>query len=519
MRQPVEVHLQRLPVVSLLLLILSASSASAVVPQIASSDSHTLVLRADGTLWAWGDNAQGVLGDGTTQSRPSPVFIGQDFAQITSGRQSSYAIKSDGTLWGWGANERGQLGDGGIGDRLQPVLIGSGFSVVSANWSMAVAVKEDGSLWSWGGAAFGGLGDGRMEPHFVTRPQLIGEGYRTVHTSMNHVLAIKLDGSLWSWGTNDSCQLGTGEEASYCESRALPTKIADGFVAVSAGEGFSFGIRTDGSLWSWGSNALGQLGVGVPGSIKDPASTLTTQFRSRPVRVAGQNYIAVTNGSFHAHALTADGTLWGWGYGGAGALGDGLADPPAGTPHAEVSPKKIGEGYWLTTRGGGNNNGFAIKFDGSVWAWGTNAGGQLGDGTTQDRLVPTPLGFNVFSAMGLVVSANASGPLERRTVQASLAPNQFDAGRQGCIFVGAVLANASLYTLAASGWQPHRPEAPRAYFCGKLLAYQDTLLRDADLREVPGSVLYVGYGRGDTPASSFADMLHRSLFAPVHTVR
>lgn len=488
-----------------LLLVLSAGDGLAVMPQLATSDSHTLALKADGTLWGWGYNTQGLIGDGTTQTRLAPVYIGSGFISITSGRLSSYAVKSDGSLWAWGANEVGPLGDGTKVDRLRPVQIGQDFMAVAANWSNAIGLKRDGSLWSWGGNVFGSLGNGRLEAHVVSTPQRIGEGFVALNTSMSHSLALRADGSLWSWGINDGGQLGTGD----FEPRAVPTRVGEGFVAVSASESFSLAIKRDGSLWSWGWNSWAQLGLGITGTSLDPDPIELSEFRPRPEKVNGQDYVAVTNGSYHAHALKADGSLWGWGSGMWGALGDGLGSD--GSANIVPLPKKIGDGYWKTTNGGGNNNGFAIRFDGSVWAWGTNAGGMLGDGTGVDRSVPTPIGFNVFPASGVVADAMAFGPLQRRTLRASVAPNQVDAGNMGCVFVLAVLPDASVLSLTASGWQTHWAQSPRALRCGPLVAHEAVLLQDADAQALRGTVVYLGYGLGADAPASLADMLNRQL--------
>lgn len=490
-------------------------SVIAAVPQIASSDSHTLVLKADGSLWAWGSNRHGVLGDCTTIDRKSPVKVGEGFQAITAGRESSYAIKSDGSLWGWGAGYAGQLGDGGMADQPCPTVIGYDFRVVSANWSMAVGIKRDGSLWSWGGSAYGGLGDGRMEVHWARTPQLIGHDYLTVHTSMAHVLAIKRDGTLWAWGLNAAGQLGTGD----FYGRAAPVQIGSGFVEVSAGESHSLALKSDGTVWTWGENTLGQLGLGAEGTILDAASETSARLRSRPAQVPGQHYVAATNGSYHSHALTADGGLWGWGMGSYGALGDSRVDPGEGRVHLVVTPTRVGDGYWMTTRGGGNNNGFAIKFDGLVWAWGANAGGQLGDGTEQDRPTPIPIGLNVLPQEGFVTSVSVEGPAGWQSITASLAANQADAGRNGCIFVGAVLASGRTHVLSTSGWSLFDPKAPRAYFCGRLLAYQAELIRDVDTETLRGTELLLGYGVGDSPEASFADMLQRGRIKSAYSVR
>ncbi|MFO1251348.1 hypothetical protein [Inhella sp.] len=227
--------------------------------------------------------------------------------------------------------------------------------------------------------------------------------------------------------------------------------------------------------------------------------------------------MAVTNGSFHGHAIRDDGSLWGWGMGAWYAVGDGVNTKPDGTANNVHRPVKVGEGFWKTTVGGGNNNGFAIKFDGAVWAWGGNVRGMLGNGGTEHVPTPTPIGFNVYSPTGLDAEVLAWGAPTKRTLVASVAPNQADAGQPGCMFAAAQLADGSLYTLSADGWQLHRPSQARAWQCGRLSAQEFDLVRDADLSGLRGLQVYLGYGRGSSPTDALADMLARSWLRHAHT--
>lgn len=503
------------------LLYVAAFALHAAVPQVATSISHTLALKTDGSLWAWGSNAWGMLGDGTTIARTRPVLIGTGYSKISSGLYSSFAIKTDGSLWAWGANGEvsgvgfaGMLGDGTTTARHTPVQIGSDFVEVAAGWYGGAAIKRDGTLWAWGQhSPSGTLGGGDLTPITLT-PQQIGSGFVQVAGSQDHFLALKADGALWAWGRNVAGQLGDG---TY-ESRAAPTYIDSGYVAITAGEEFSLGIKTDGSLWAWGWNAHGQLGLGIAGTARDPAATVETMYRRRPTRV-GEDFVAVTAGNNHTHAIKRDGSLWGWGTAAHGAVGDGLHDTDADGAGRNVTvPTLIGTGFWKTAIGSGNFNGFALKTDGSLWAWGNNHGGQLGDGTMENRLAPVDIGFNVYPPLAAEVTA--SGPLERQTLLANLAPNSPDEGKSGCVFVVAALPDGTLTALTERGWVVYTATVVQPPFvCGNMKAMTIPLLADADVTPLSGTVVYLGYGLGGTPAHSFVDMLERNLWLPGYKVQ
>lgn len=415
-----------------------------------------------------------MLGDGTTIDRASPVLIGTGYSKISSGRFTSFAIRTDGSLWAWGANSEGpvvsfagMLGDGTTTDRHTPVQIGSDFAEVVASWFGGAAIKRDGTLWTWGpNSSMGLLGDGDLTPHIALVPRQIGNGFSQVAGSQAHFLALK----------------------------------------------------PDGSLWAWGSNSYGQLGLGIAGTAKDPDATFETMTYPRPTRV-GEDFVAVTTGSYHTHGIKRDGSLWGWGMAAWGAVGDGLADTDADGSGRNVNvPTLIGTGFWKTTNGGGNNNGFALKTDGSLWAWGTNNGGQLGDGTMENRLAPVEIGFNVYPPLAAEVTA--SGPLERMTLLANLSPNSPDGGKPACAFIVAALPGGALASLTERGWETYSTASPQPFACGNAAAaVAIPLLVDADASPLSGTVVYLGYGLGGTPTQSFADMLDRNLWLPGYKVQ
>jgi hypothetical protein len=289
-----------------------------VQPSFASSNSHRLVIKADGSLWAWGANANGALGDGGTAPQLIPIRIGTatDWASVTAGDGYSLAIKSDGSLWAWGANQGGQLGVGDTQNRTTPFPVDS-----TGDWTSVSACKL----------------------------QTTG----TVNASGSHSLAVKADGSLWAWGSNAYGQLGTGD----VDSRSAPTRIGSEstWVAASAGTGFSIALKSDGSLWAWGRNNFGQLGDGT--SIQ----------RTVPVRISnGNDWVRISAGLWNSVALKSDGSLWAWG------MDYGELSVETGT--AWSTPTRIGTRTdWMAAEAGPDDSFVALTSDGSLWTWGIYA--------------------------------------------------------------------------------------------------------------------------------------------------
>jgi alpha-tubulin suppressor-like RCC1 family protein len=281
--------------------------------RLATGSQHTLALRADGSLWGWGQNDTGQLGDGTTLTRTSPVRVGTatDWLALAAGASHSLARKADGSLWAWGSNGSGQLGDGTTLTRTSPVRVGTAgdWLALAAGASHSLARKTDGSLWAWGYNGYGQLGDGTFANR--TTPVQVGTAtdWAAVAAGGSHSLALKADGSLWAWGSNGSGQLGDGSVVYY---RSSPVRVgtATDWLAVAAGASHSLALKADGSLWAWGNNGFGQLGDGTGAN------------RSSPVRVGTDaDWAAVAAGAYHSLALKADGSLWAWGWNYYGQLG------------------------------------------------------------------------------------------------------------------------------------------------------------------------------------------------------
>ncbi|MBR1496804.1 MAG: InlB B-repeat-containing protein [Oscillospiraceae bacterium] len=342
-----------------------AAALTGLVKAVSLGDDHSAAIMADGSLWTWGWNQSGMLGDGTTSiSRSSPVEIMDGVAAVSLGGYHSAAIKMDGSLWTWGDNSIGQLGSGksDIYAHSIPEKVMDNVAAVSLGMNHSAAIKTDGSLWTWGSNNYGQLGDGTTSD--CSSPVKVMDNVAAVSLGDFHSAAIKTDGSLWTWGWNGDGQLGDGTST----DRSKPVKIMDGAAAVSLGYDYSAAIKTDGSLWTWGFNGHGQLGDS------------TTTHRSRPEKVM-DGVASVSLGSKHCAAVTTDGSLWTWGYNGNGQLGGGTSDE-----NVHSSPVEIMGGVAAVSLGG--HHSAAIQTDGSLWTWGFNWRGQLGDGTMDDSLVP-----------------------------------------------------------------------------------------------------------------------------------
>jgi alpha-tubulin suppressor-like RCC1 family protein len=353
---------------------------------------HTSAIKTDGTLWAWGRNNYGQLGDGTSgtgANKSSPVQVPSSFTpkRIRFSPDSdwksitvSHGIKNSGALFAWGPNNIGQLGDGTQVDKRSPIQIGAltNWGQVAAVGNHTAAIKTDGTLWAWGSNFFGQLGDGTSGAVFSkSSPVQIGAltNWKQVSVGGEHTAAIKTDGTLWAWGSNFFGQLGDGASGTaFSKSSPIQIGALTNWKQVSASNFHNIAIKADGTLWAWGHNSYGQLGDG------------TTTSQSSPVQIGAlMNWRQASAGSRHITAIKTDGTLWSWGYNQQGQFGDGKTDPKSSPIQigALTNWKHVSAGYLNTS---------AIKTDGTLWTWGWNQYGQLGDGTIVNKSSPIQIG-------------------------------------------------------------------------------------------------------------------------------
>ncbi|MBK6849450.1 MAG: hypothetical protein IPG96_18635 [Proteobacteria bacterium] len=287
------------------------------VLDVSLGEDHTCVRRGDGSVWCWGKNDFGQLGDGTTVTRPTPgrvTGLGTAVAieQLAAAPYHVCARRTDGTVWCWGHNSYGQLGDGTTSGRLSPVAItglGTTVTQVATAAYHSCARRADGRLWCWGSNSTGNLGDGTLTTRLAPVPvTALGSAVVAGAVASYHSCARRADGSLWCWGTNGYGELGVGAGyghgpwTSPLRVTALGTTVAE----VVAGEYHSGARRTDESLWCWGGGEAGQLGDGSGGGgTTRPSPVLVTAL--------GTTVAEVVAGSTHTCARRIDGSLWCWG--------------------------------------------------------------------------------------------------------------------------------------------------------------------------------------------------------------
>jgi alpha-tubulin suppressor-like RCC1 family protein len=486
--------------------------------QVSASNYHTTAVRTNGTLWAWGRSACGQLGDGTTTGRSSPVsVIGgfTDWCQVSAGSSHTAAVRTNGTLWAWGSNTVGQLGDGTVTSRSSPVSVIGGFTnwcQVSAGDRHTAALRTNGTLWAWGCNGNGRLGDGTTTSR--SSPVSVVGGFTDwcqVSAGNQHTAAVRTNGTLWAWGSNTVGQLGaivpgsftsTGITGAFSSSALLTggtmivpspgtaqkittsagsatiSAITQNFLSITTNpvttptsgsndDGFytvnlpwninyngtsrnqvfvgtntylTFGggatafsslsatnpaldkihvsaqdnsgqriftntqgvapnrkfiIRfqgatgTSGTLgsptmeWEWHFNENDVNSIELHVNINNRTTSSATVSTS-PVSVVGgfTDWCQISAGGAHTAAVRQNGTLWAWGSNGSGRLGDG-------TTTSRSSPVSVVGGFtdWCQISAGGAHTA-AVRTNGTLWAWGYNGGGRLGDGTTTSKLSP-----------------------------------------------------------------------------------------------------------------------------------
>ena len=369
---------------------------------------------AAGTVEAWGSNSDGQLGNGSTggsSDTPGQVSSLTDIKDVAAGGRHSLTLKNDGTVLAWGANYFGQLGNGSTGGSSNTPGQVSNLTDVKAiaiSGPHSLALKNDGTVWAWGYNYYGQLGDGNsgIDPNtnadFVSNTPVQASGLtdvKAIAAGEGFSLALKNDGTVWAWGNNFFGQLGDGNSGIDPDSDTGDAVVSDtpvqvkgengvGFLtnvkAIAAGGGHSLALKNGGTVRAWGKNFFGQLGDGSNTDRKLPV-TVTT-----PKGVPFKGVSAIAAGANHSLALKTNGTMRAWGFNGEGQLGDKSKTDrnvplPVRTPGGSVFSG-------VEAIAGGETHSLALKTDGTVRAWGNNSNGELGDGNAPtDRTTPVPV--------------------------------------------------------------------------------------------------------------------------------
>jgi alpha-tubulin suppressor-like RCC1 family protein len=322
-------------------------------------------------LWTWGAGNYGQLGNNATTNRSTPVTTfagGTNWKQVSGG----VAIKTDGTLWTWGFGSSGQLGNANMTNRSTPVTTfagGTNWKQVSGGGSFTVAIKTDGTLWTWGNGLNGVLGNGITTGTRSTPVTTFagGNNWKQVSVGGAFIAAIKTDGTLWIWGLGDNGRLGNGITTG---TRSTPvTTFAGGtnWKQVDLGDAQCAAIKTDGTLWTWGYNVFSTLGINNQTNKSTPVTTFA----------GGTNWKQVSLSISTTAAIKTDGTLWTWGYNYYGSLGFGLIG--VGSFRNTPVTTFAGGTNWKQVSCESNHTA-AIKTDGTLWTWGDGTSGALGNG-------------------------------------------------------------------------------------------------------------------------------------------
>lgn len=328
--------------------------------------------------WSWGYNFFGQLGNGgvTNGLTPTPVPNMGGVLAIAGGSDHSLSLNGGGTVWAWGRNQYGQLGNGTIVDSHSPTPISGLSGVISASGGngYSLALKSDGTVMAWGIGLQGQLGNGGTTNSSTPVPVSGLSGVSAISAGSSHALALKSDGTVWAWGTNSAGELGNG--TTNASNVPVMTSGLTGVAAVSAGSQFSVARKLDGTVWAWGSNSYGQLGDGLSVNSNAPVQVLGP---------LGTGYLtgvsAIAAGRAHVLATRLSGTVWAWGANNAGQLGNGLAF------NSDVPVQVSGLAGPLAIAAGGDH-GLALRSDGTVVTWGANEAGELGNGTVVASNVP-----------------------------------------------------------------------------------------------------------------------------------
>ncbi len=346
-----------------------------IAQKISAGSDHSLLLCTDGTVKAWGDNYYYQLGNSTMSASSLPVVVNGLTGTITAvsaGGSHSMALKSDGTVWAWGYNYDGQLGVVGIPSSDVPVQVTglTGVIAIAAGYSHSIALKNDGTVWAWGNNGYGQLGDSTNNGTSIPVQAKFLTNITAISAGNYHSMALKNDSTVWTWGSNNYGQLGLGSNSDSISAHKVPglSKI----ISIDCGGSFSLALKNTGTIMSWGENYYGQLGDGTQISNNVPIPVLGVA-----------NVMAICAGTNHSMALKTDSTVWKWG----ATLPFPLRTHRTNDLQ-NTSPMQISGLSGIFAISAGQYHQLAYKNNQTAWGWGNNMNGQIGCGNNSDQVNP-----------------------------------------------------------------------------------------------------------------------------------
>lgn len=435
---------------------------------MSAGSAESFVIDGNGTLWAWGDNVFGQLGDGTDEDRSLPVKVLEGVRSVSAGESHAYAVLEDNTLWAWGRNVSNAFPNEpeSMTGSAVPVKIMDGVASASTGVCTHLALKTDGTLWAWGKYI------GNRSNKQTDTPVQILDNVTAACAGYSHSLALRGDGTLWAWGLNHYGELGDGTG----RERLSPVQVMEDVVSMSAGYHFSAAVKSDGSLWTWGNNGKGELGDGTvwvwdvnwdwhsPDPEEDEVlqDTLSSWIETWGPNVSRNHGVptkildgaaSVYASNNNGYALKKDGTLWAWGDNSSGDIGDG-------TNEDRLSPVRVLDR--VAQAAAGWNHVLARRTDNTLWAWGGNISGQLGNGESLFYGNYTPR----FSAFPLQVMEGLNGAAVRTPQPTGVSPSGW--------------AAAAVDKAIANGFVPvplrtrYTQTITRAEFCALAVQFYET---------------------------------------------
>lgn len=378
---------------------------------------HSIVVKNEGTVYTWGRNYHGQLGIGNTTDKNLPAavttsgaLLGKNIKKVDAGSDFSMVLTSDGTLYSWGTNSSGQLGNGDNVESNVPVAVttsgalsGKTITAFSAGDQHSIAVTSTGEVYAWGYNAYGQLGIGTngsgVDKNVPTAVDMSGALNGMIVTAVAaggyHSVALASNGTVYAWGINTSGEAGDGSTTAV---RNTPVAVDVSGVlagkkiqAVAAGQNHCVVLADDGKVYTWGDNSYGQLGNGNNTDSNVPVEVIMTG------AIAGKSIVAISAGELFSVALASDGTVYTWGYNSSGQLGNG--NTTSSNVPVAVTTSGVLAGKTVTVIDAGSSHCLVVASDGSVYTWGYGTYGQLGIGNTGSYKVPVAVDQSV---MGLL---------------------------------------------------------------------------------------------------------------------